>query len=891
MSERVPGKYRRKNDPYNGMETFLPSQKISQAKNILKNSEQNASQATKKQSAVTAEKLFRNSVKGKPAAQAVVKQFSKHGKKLSPFALIFVLMVVGIAALSTSQGLLGAQLTHIFTEITDLQFASNAKTKVRLTKRDLKKAKTSSEFSKRLKENGITVKGKKLEFKNKSYSAADLDEALLKDSDFQAAFTKSTYGRSSGQFDASAEKIYKKYGAVRRLFAESKIRNNADSQAVLRNTISQYTDGASGSISTATRQKSDNGDDIIERTGDDMSVNQIEGETPETKARNFVNGMAGKVDLGGNIACSALQVANLIAITAAANQTIKAIDYFLGIMEPISRTMDGDISPHNNDSLNLLTQKTTSEIEYTDTDGKVKTKKYTGSMLESSPLKNILSESKIDHKETKNFSPSIFTTSVLAALATDRAAVNTCTGIRASTALVSLVTTGMPGGQLINLSVGTIVRVFKRVAVAAGLMTILGGLIPHVAKIFFTPTFDAYTGVAAGNLFSYGGTQNNFRLAQQASGYMPSSAERMQEQNVNYQVALNQEAKIQRNTHHPLDINNPHTFLGSLATTVTPTLASATSLPSFVASFAQILNKSSSRLSSSASALGTYNTYTTDMSKCEDLPGTVCDAFGTNLPSMDFSLIEDDYDEEYYQAIVGASLTDDGEVIYNSNLGRFITFCVGRESPWGVSDANILSAMQTDGGIVLNNLPVVGDVLDLVNAAEDAQNQVWATGAACVNSKDNPDWDNEYRYYQRFVEDSRIDTAITGAENPVTAYQENYEKKHPVDNSYAGILARYSGLTKDQVRFALEIVNYSDYLANYHNNLQTKILLSETSESALSRNVPQDTNFFLSYSHEREYGPPRGSIRRCSPVTTGRADAALLSEMYVRKKINFGVTA
>ena len=500
MSERVKGKYRRKNDPYNGMETFLPFQKKQQAKNILKNSEENATQSDQVKNVTTSEKLFRNSVKGKAIPQTALRQLGKNGKKLSPVALLFLLLLLGMAGISTSQGLMGAQLTHIFTEMTDLQFSSNLKTKVRLTKRDLAKAKTSKTYADRLKDNGITIKGDKLKFQNKTYSADQLDDALIKDADFQTAFSKSTYGRASGQFDASAEKIYKKYGSVRRLFADSKVRKPSESKQLFRNTISNRIDGTSGSISTGTRQDSDDSSSV-ERNGEDVTISQAEGDAPETKARSFINSIANKADIGGNIACSALQVANLVAVTAAANQTIKAINYFLGIMEPISRTMDGEQSAFMNDSLNTLTQKTTSTIEYTDTDGKVKTKKYTGSMLEASPLKNILSEAKIDKKETNNFSPSVFTTSVLAALATDRAAVNTCSGIRASTALVSLVATGMPGGQIVNLTVGTVIRVFSRVAIAAGLMTILGSLVPHVAKVFFTPTFDAYTGVAAGNLF------------------------------------------------------------------------------------------------------------------------------------------------------------------------------------------------------------------------------------------------------------------------------------------------------------------------------------------------------------------------------------------------------
>ena len=49
----------------------------------------------------------------------------------------------------------------------------------------------------------------------------------------------------------------------------------------------------------------------------------------------------------------------------------------------------------------------------------------------------------------------------------------------------------------------------------------------------------------------------------------------------------------------------------------------------------------------------------------------------------------------------------------------------------------------------------------------------------------------------------------------VTAYLEEYYEKHPLDNSYEGILARRSGLTKDTVIALLDYADQIIFLANY----------------------------------------------------------------------------
>ena len=52
-------------------------------------------------------------------------------------------------------------------------------------------------------------------------------------------------------------------------------------------------------------------------------------------------------------------------------------------------------------------------------------------------------------------------------------------------------------------------------------------------------------------------------------------------------------------------------------------------------------------------------------------------------------------------------------------------------------------------------------------------------------------------------------------DNPVLAFEDRYEAEHPIDTSFEGTLARISGLTKNDVAFLMEVVDYSTMLAEY----------------------------------------------------------------------------
>ena len=71
--------------------------------------------------------------------------------------------------------------------------------------------------------------------------------------------------------------------------------------------------------------------------------------------------------------------------------------------------------------------------------------------------------------------------------------------------------------------------------------------------------------------------------------------------------------------------------------------------------------------------------------------------------------------------------------------------------------------------------------------------------------------------YQRFIEDQRL-AESTGLieKSAVAVYLDTYSEEHPKDNSYEGILARYTGMTKENVIAVLDAIEGLEFLATYN---------------------------------------------------------------------------
>ena len=795
---------------------------------------------------------FKNSVKGArvPKTKAGKTMFfaKKAGKRLGPIGFIFALFMLSAIFLTGANSILGPHISALFTEATDLQYPSYNARNQRLFKylldggNQIKISGFSKKYTnftpwlkKRLAKNGIEVgkldadgnftsgqvlstKSTVLKFGDDIITADDFQNKFVQDANFRNAYYKAKRGRIAGFFDDTAERFYNRRGATRDILDQ--FRSTGDNEAdmsAFEDTINNRVTGTDTSINSVGQRKNEETDELENyKNGEDLQTKNISGDTPEAKARAMVTGIAGKVSTVGMPICTALRIANVASVTAMAYQIYESMAYFLGFMESISKTMAGDgNSAAINETLNKLTENTVSDIEYVAEDGTTKTKKVSGSMLEATGSKLILSNANINASDADPFGiNSIAHAASQVAFFTGSSNV-VCEGVQAASAVVSLATTSIPGGTLAKMAIGFSAQVVGGIALTGVVALVVNAIMPKMIKIFATNVFEAYTGIEAGELFAVGGVNANFQLAQEGSALMPSSKERVARQNYELAFANAQEAETDRLNRSPLDASSPNTFLGSLVSKFA-FLSYTTSIPSMVASFLGSVRSSAAKsLGSDASALVETLQYTSNTQECENLPGTVCDIYGNPIVAADYSTIDIAPDDSDYEYVVSYNLDDNGKVKKNSNLAKFITFCADRESPWGVKDANILNALQS-GNVVVNNLPVLNDVQDLINVGEDAMNVGWATGEYCVNSSSNPYWDGEFKYYQRYVEDMRILETMNGEEeNPVTAYRQEYEAEHPVDTSFKGTLARISGNTKEDIAFLLEFAEYSTMLANY----------------------------------------------------------------------------
>ena len=884
-------RYRGQHDPYNDMETastrpdYIARQELQNAEktaaskttsgtpnsinpasrgpitNAVKNSEENQTSSN-----------FINSVRG--LNQKSTKNKKSLLRRTAPLAIIGGLLLGGSTFFYAAQSMLGPHLSALYTNATDIQYSSynfrNSRLmsymldgggQIKISNFTKKYTVFTPYMQSRLKNNGIEVghldssgnfqsgqaifgSSTVLKYDGEIVDANSFQDTFANNANFREAYYEAKRGRVAGFFDDVSMKYYDQKGATRDIFEDYKSTGNSDTDTdAFEDTVSHYVVGADGSINTAHHDiDKETGEEDIGKNGSDVNTSTIDGATPESKARSMVNSIASKVSTVGIPVCSALRIANIAAITVSAYQIYQSIAYFLGLMEPISKAMSGQGDQSAiNETLNFLTTQTSSEVNYINSDGTQTKKTVVGSSLESAGAKLILGKTTSPASETAPYSLDNITKAATTIAVSTGATNVVCSGVMAASAIVSLASSGIPGGKLATFVVGAIMKTVGGVIITGVVATIVSAIIPYVAKIFASNIFETYTGIPAGELFSLGAANANFQLATQGSAYMPSDTAAIKQQNRNTTIALAQEAEIDRLNRSPFDITSTNTFMGSLLSQFT-FLAYSNNAISSLTSFNNIVASSIRKLTPASSAADEELMYTSQYTECRNLPGTQCDIYGVPIVTTDYSTIDIQPDDETYQSVVGKNLDSNGEIKDGSELAKFINFCKNRTSPWGVKDANILNALQTDFGIVGNNLPFVSDILDVINAAEDISNEAWATGSICENSASNSRWDSEFKYYQRYIEDMRILSGMesdTGGDNPVLAYESRYEAAHPIDTSYEGTLARISGQTKDDIAFILEFARYSTEIANY--DPSTRYAFNQENPTPIQYNFEDDS--------------------------------------------------
>lgn len=312
-------------------------------------------------------------------------------------------------------------------------------------------------------------------------------------------------------------------------------------------------------------------------------------------------------------------------------------------------------------------------------------------------------------------------------------------------------------------------------------------------------------------------------------------------------------AKYERSQRSPFDITSKYTFMGNLMTQMMSFLSVNTVIGA-VTSTASTISSSVAALSPTALAYDISNSLPTEEEYADTCPylasiGAIGDAYCNPYSITDTSTIGVDPADVINVLDKENSFLDevaeDGNVIINgkSDLAKYILYCDNRPSAFGIVDQNIANELGSWGSVqtessTFNNvansaigaIPIIGDTIDVVSNMDLLANIGYIGGQSCVAGNrvkeesvaatESPSWDTA-KYYQRFIEDQSLaeTMGLIGEDgkgkSAVTAFLDDYYEEHPLDNSYEGILARYSGLTKDTVVALLDTLDYYNYIANY----------------------------------------------------------------------------
>lgn len=811
---------------------------------------------------------------GKAVAAATKGKFT--GKKKGGFAALIVMLVMGIgggAFLGSSNSLLAPALEALVTDQTNTQHSSSTLRTNFITTRQLKGATSVLDttwtghkkytnmtvtLKNRLKKHNIEVEGfgsgRKLIFTNKAgqkteITADDFLTTWRDDIEFREAFDNSRYNKVINFFDNVADKVYKKLGISRNLFNDYKQTGDSDvDEAAFKETMTDKMEVSdadlTGKNTTTTEVEGEDGktETVVESEVEKVDSDTA-GDTSVAKASTFINGLS-KVAEFSNVMCAALKVANLISMTVAANEIYQSINYFMGLMENVSKMKagEGDASAIN-EVLNFMSTSTTTKTpDPSKGDGGELVQ--TGAPMESNGIQLMMANASVDSNETSAYSIERVSKSITGVLGMTAATVTACSATQIASGILSIATSIGPGG-IVKIIGGFFVEAVVNAGVALGVSALLSFLIPTIAQSLFTNAFENASGIPAGELFAKGASAANTRIGRSGSGQSPSSADAALAYNQATQTVLALEAEVERANRSPLDITSRHTFLGSIAYNLATT-ATNSNATSNLNTLMKTTSTALANITGSVSAAGEGSSYMTTFGNCPDLQniGAVGDIYCNPVTTTDLSTINVDpeTDSKFINVIANNTENCDEEgncdIKEDGNLAKYITFCSERDSPFGAVDAGILSTFETDTGVVLNSIPIIGDILDIIDGVKtlDPTAQAWSTGLRCTNSAENATfWNSEGKYYQRYIEDQRILEqlgAYEDSKNPVTAYQEKYEAEHPLDTSKSGLLAHYTGMTKNDAEMLIAFVDYSNFLAEY--NPESRLALDGEASVILS---------------------------------------------------------
>lgn len=325
--------------------------------------------------------------------------------------------------------------------------------------------------------------------------------------------------------------------------------------------------------------------------------------------------------------------------------------------------------------------------------------------------------------------------------------------------------------------------------------------------------------------YSTGGMKRMLTAGAQATGASMGTPTKVAEFNEFKNSVIADRAQYDRDHLSPFDVTSKYTFLGSIvhsmskfsvltSATTTPLVKSMSSVGSLVADSVQsVLPRAmAAEYNDIADAPGDcwlVNSIdaTGDANLCYEY--IISD---TNTFSISYDEAKDFLCKKGYLTNCGEDQTP--TITEDTGLASYIEYWTMRDTHPGLMDSSISAnshlvntgSATLDG--VISNIPIIGAVLDFADAGfeKEAQPDIFASRYVAGGEYWNEDMEN----FQTFLEYDNLYEQLGLTEHSVlAAYLDDYYEKNPLDYSYEGTLARFSGMPKATV---VETLAYMDYL-------------------------------------------------------------------------------
>ncbi len=527
---------------------------------------------------------------------------------------------------------------------------------------------------------------------------------------------------------------------------------------------------------------------------------------PDDDAGDKVTEVSNKIK-DNNTNTATVKAANLLNAAISSNEPYKAAQSFIAVEEPIQKARIGDNGPVN-EMMNVLSVE--SELTYTDVNsGEVVTKK--NSILSTPNFAAAVSKGSYSIDEANNFSR-------------DR---------------VIKVTNANSSGVINDTTVSSENNKKSSAVLGMGVDTLadnneLQKATSSVAIAATTKNSELFRGETGGNRVVEGGSFISNTINMRTIGAMPSDEGAIAEYRHVSKEALARKAAAERATRSPFDISSPYTFLGSIMHGMARAYVrsysgseSSLSVGSLAGVIVGATGDAVSNLWGGAIADGDDDTsFTTLSGECYTAP-TAANVEGDlycnphNTVATNFM----NYDEDDWANVLGGDL-ENGKIKKDSNFEEFVVLGVDRESTVGVKSAdvcetyrsrhkNVLSSITgafskmfgvyqscKESAIGIDGVPIDGVPADI------------STGSKYTMSSSNGEKDMVEKYSGYMLFDT-VNSLLSQKKSSVSIFREEYYAKYPKDDSAVGVVARRSGMSREQAEIALNYANELTRIANY----------------------------------------------------------------------------